>query len=46
MSYMQFRSVGWGRLTPKTMRRLDTYAFVKVVAAIACFLLWFLTTGA
>ena len=28
MSYMQFRSVGWARLTLRIMRRLDTYSFV------------------
>ena len=44
MSYMQFRPVGWTRPTPRTMRRLDTYAFVGVVVAIACFLWWFFTT--
>ena len=44
MSYIQFWSVGGARPTPRTMRRLDTYAFVGVVVAIACFLWWFLTT--
>ena len=44
MSYMQFRSVGWARPTPRTMKRLDTYAFVGVVVAIACLLWWFFTT--
>jgi hypothetical protein len=45
MSYMQFRPVGWASPTPRTMSRLDTYAFVGVVVAIACFLWWFLTTA-
>jgi hypothetical protein len=44
MRDMQFRSVGWARPTPRTMRRLDTYAFVGVIVAIACFLWWFFTT--
>src|ERR1051325_10851374 len=35
MNYMKFRSVGWVRCVPRTRRRLDTYAFVGVVAAIA-----------
>lgn len=46
MSYMQFRSVGWARPTPRAMRRLDTYAFVGMVVAITCLLWWFLTTVA
>jgi len=33
MNYMQFQSVGWVRYTPRTRRRLDTYAFVGVVVA-------------
>jgi len=44
MSYMQFRSVGWARPTPRAMRKLDTYAFVGAVVAIICFLWWFFTT--
>ena len=44
MNYMQFLSVGWVRYTPRTRRRLDTYAFVGVVVAIACILWWLFTT--
>jgi hypothetical protein len=42
--YMQFRSVGWARPTPRAMRKLDTYAFVGAVVAIICFLWWLFTT--
>jgi hypothetical protein len=44
MSYMQFRSVGWARPTPRAMRKLDTYAFVGAVVAIACLLWWLFAT--
>lgn len=45
MSYMQFRSVGWARPTPRAMRKLDTYAFVGAFVAIICFLWWLFTTA-
>jgi hypothetical protein len=44
MSYMQCRSVAWARPTTRTMKNLDTYAFVGAVVAIACLLGWFFTT--
>jgi len=44
MRYMQFRTVGWARPTPRTIGRLDTYAFVGAVVAIACFIWWLFAT--
>jgi hypothetical protein len=44
MKYMQFRSVGWARPIPRTMRRLDNYAFVGAVVATACFIWWLFAT--
>ena len=44
MRYMQSRHKAWAKPRSEPMRKLDSYAFVGAVVAIAFFLWWIFTT--